>query len=127
MNLSDYPLLADENIHPKVVAHLRTIGLDIVDANSAGIVQRDDASILALALSQKRVILTHDADFGRLAVHRGHQVVGIVYLRPGHIVPKMTIASLSAVIGGSLDLQAPFIVVAVNDGDRISMRFRSLD
>jgi len=40
----------------------------------------DDLTVLRLAYTQQRVILTHDSDFGTLAVARGEPVIGLVSL-----------------------------------------------
>ncbi len=55
-------LLADENIAPSVIAALREDDHDIAavrDLRPGG----TDASVIALARKQHRVILTHDRDF----------------------------------------------------------------
>jgi predicted nuclease of predicted toxin-antitoxin system len=36
------------------------------------------------------VIITHDKDFGTLSIVRGEPMIGIIFLRPGHIDPKFT-------------------------------------
>ena len=48
------------------------------------------------AFSEKRIIVTHDSDFGTLAVLGGEPVLGIIYLRPGHIDPTFTCDTLRA-------------------------------
>lgn len=74
----------------------------------------------------ERVILTHDADFGALAVSQGAQVRGIVYLRPGHIRPSFTIETLKALFLLDLDLDTPFLLVAHRVGAKLRVRLRHL-
>jgi hypothetical protein len=51
MNLFDYPLLADENINPRVVEFLRSVGCDIqsiTELSMYGASDEDNNSIEAL-------------------------------------------------------------------------------
>jgi hypothetical protein len=63
-----FPLLADENIGPEVVAGLRTRGCDIRTAAEEALLGQPDASVLARAQLQARVVVTHDRGFGRSAI-----------------------------------------------------------
>ncbi len=98
MKLRDFPLLTDENIDSEVIAFLRQLGFDVLDVVESGLQGSADGDLLRMAKAQTRVIVTHDADFGTLAVRQGEPVNGIVYLRPAHIDAKFTIGSLQAVL-----------------------------
>jgi predicted nuclease of predicted toxin-antitoxin system len=74
VRLADSPWLTDENIHLDVVAHLRGRGFDVLDVREAGWYGRSDEELLEEAHGQGRVVLTHDADFGTLAL-LGHRPV----------------------------------------------------
>ncbi len=87
----DFPLLADENVHPEVVAFLREEGCDILSVSEQKRFGLPDIEALRLARKSKRVVLTHDRDFGGLAVLNVRPFTGIVYLRPGHINAEFTI------------------------------------
>lgn len=63
-----FPLLTDENIDPDVVAGLRRLGFDVLDVVESGRAGVGDVELLRWAVSQGRVIVTHDADFGTLAI-----------------------------------------------------------
>lgn len=126
MNLNDYALLTDENIHPEVVRSLRGNGFDILDVKESGLTGSSDTKILREAVAQHRVVLTHDGDFGRLAVASSEPIVGIVYLRPGHIEPSFTLATLATVFSLVSEVQEPFILVAERIGDRVKIRLRTL-
>lgn len=80
-----YPLLTDENIHPEVVTELRRQGKDVVTAIEMGLGGKADTIVLATAVADGRAIITHDSDFGLLAVNAVELSVGLIYLRPGHI------------------------------------------
>ena len=77
-------------------------------------------------MSEDRVVITHDRDFGTLAVLAGEPVIGIVYLRPGHIDPGFTSATIQAVLDEDLDLTRPFILVARRANSHVTILVRSL-
>ena len=86
----DLALFVDENIPPDLISRLRDQGKDVRSVHDEVLVGATDIAILEHARSQNRVLLTHDSDFGQLAIHAGQPYVGIVYLRPGHISADFT-------------------------------------
>jgi predicted nuclease of predicted toxin-antitoxin system len=86
----------------------------------------DDASILSRAEQENRVVITHDSDFGQLAIVAGCPFVGIVYLRPGHIRADFTIESLKAILSNPASLTPKFIIVARRTNSTVHMRIRNL-
>ena len=111
MRLADCRWLTDENIHPEVISHLRGRGLDVLDVREQGWRGRSDAEILEEAHREGRVVLTHDGDFGTLALLGRRPVVGIVRIRPGHIRPRVTSEALDRLFALDLDPSPPFLVV----------------
>lgn len=71
------------------------------------------------------MVLTHDSDFGTLAIRGGEPYLGIVYLRPGHIQASFVVELLEAVLGVDRVLEPPFIVVAERRAGELRLRFRS--
>ena len=126
MNPLDFPLLADENIHPEVVRFLHEQGYDVQAVTEGGRFGQSDADVLSLAHTAGRVVLTHDSDFGTLVIARGEPFTGIIYLRPGHIRPKFTVETLETIAAQLLDVQPPFIVVAARSEQTIRIRIRQL-
>jgi hypothetical protein len=53
-------------------------------------------------------------------------VIGILFLRPGHIDPQFTIGTLTTVLAANLELTPPFIVVARRTSDQVTIRVRQL-
>jgi len=98
LKLRQFPILTDENVDPDVVAGLRGLGFDVLDVLESGRAGASDVELLRWAMSQGRVVITHDADFGTLAVLQNEPLVGLVYLRPGHIDPQFTMATIQAVL-----------------------------
>ena len=124
MTFQEQRILADENIHPILVARLRERGLDVVSIHEAGLRGCADARILATAFAERRVVLTHDSDFGTLAIAGGAPFRGIVYLRPGHIDPASTWRTIEALMSASIDWEPPLLVVARNTGTSVRIRVR---
>ena len=72
--------LADESCDFAVVTALRAAGHDV-----AAIVEfkrgAEDETVLAMARSESRVLLTEDKDFGLLAYAGGHHSAGVILIR----------------------------------------------
>ena len=125
MKALDFPLLADENIHPDVIEFLRRAGSDIESIFGQGKFGLPDGQVLQQATEAGRVVLTHDSDFGGLAL-MGKNFIGIIYLRPGHIRADFTVKTLNAVRENAPEVTAPFILVAERTGDRVKIRIRQM-
>lgn len=124
MKALDWPLLTDENVQREVVEVLRSAGTDVATVEERGIAGTTDEIVIRLALVEGRVVVTHDADFGTLAVLRGEPVLGIIYLRPGHIHPAFVVAMLDALRAADVDVEPPFIVVVQRRAAEVRIRFR---
>lgn len=124
MKILECKLLTDENIHPLVVDFLLKSGCDIRTVDELGYSRQSDEFILAEANKSGRLILTHDRDFGRLTVLRQLPLLGIIYLRPGHIDPKFTIATLEAINSCDFDLTPSFILVSQRRENHLRLRLR---
>ncbi len=114
------PLLADSNVAVEVVAFLRAEGVDVVSVAEKGWSGRLDDEILSASVRMRRFVLTHDADFGRLAIAEGRPYHGILRLRPGDDPPDAVIAGLRALVTRPIDWAPPMI--AVYRGTRLRIR-----
>jgi predicted nuclease of predicted toxin-antitoxin system len=119
----DFPLLADENVHPEVIKFLRKAGLDVDSVSEQGQFGLPDTQVLQQATEAGRVVLTHDSDFGGLAL-MGAKFIGIIYIRPGHIRTDFTMKTLDAVRDNAPEVTPPFILVAERTGDTVKIRVR---
>jgi predicted nuclease of predicted toxin-antitoxin system len=126
LKLHDFSFLTDENINPAVVASLRARGYDVLDVREEGWCGAEDATLLRFACSSNRVVVTHDSDFGGLSVARLEPVVGIVFLRPGHIDPKFTLDALDLLFKQDIEVSPPFLIVAKRTGSEVTIRLRRL-
>lgn len=121
----DFPLLADENIHPEVIRALRAGGTDVRSILTEGLAGKEDREILRHAHARGWVILTHDSDFGTLVIREGEPYTGIVYVRPGHIAPGFVLETLDAVRGLAVVSNPPFVIVAERRDQHVRVRVRS--
>ena len=126
MKLREFPLLTDENVDPEVVAGLRRLGFDVLDVVESGRQGASDVDLLRWATSQGRVVVSHDADFGTLAILQNEPLVGLVFLRPGHIDPQFTMAMMGALLNTDPDVTPPFVLVARRSGNQVTIRVRAL-
>jgi predicted nuclease of predicted toxin-antitoxin system len=125
MKALDFPLLADENVHPDVIVFLREAGLDVESVSEQGQFGLPDTHVLQQANEARRAVLTHDSDFGGLAL-MGAQFIGIIYIRPVHIHADFTIKTINAIRDNAPDVVPPFILVAERTGDTVKIRVRQL-
>jgi hypothetical protein len=68
----------DESVRSAIAVGLRSHGLDVTTAQEAGLLGAADEEQLAYAVSQGRVIVTHDDDFLQL-VFEGDEHAGLCY------------------------------------------------
>ena len=68
----------DEHMDPAIARGLRRHGIDVTTTVEAGLLSRSDLVQLDYARASRRVIVTHDTDFLRLA-DRDSNHPGIVY------------------------------------------------
>ena len=127
MKLRQFPLLTDENVDPDVVAGLRRLGFDVLDVMESGRAGASDVELVRWAKSQGRVVITHDADFGTLAILQKEPLIGLVFLRPGHIDSQFTMATIQALLDMDLDVTPPFVLIAKRSGNHVTIRLRALD
>jgi predicted nuclease of predicted toxin-antitoxin system len=74
--------LLDEHVGHAVATGLRLRGIDVATAAEAGLLGEPDERYVSLALTEGRVIVTHDDDF--LTLHAaGVEHAGIAYCRQG--------------------------------------------
>ena len=90
-------LYFDEDVSADIVANLRQRGLDVLCARDVELLQRDDDTQLAFAVSQGRVFVTHNRnDFEmrhRQYLSSGQEHFGIIIarrrFRPEHVVSRL--------------------------------------
>lgn len=73
--------LVDIGISPRSAAFLRGLGYDTIHLHDEGLDRLSDAGILAKALAERRIVLTHDLDFGELVAASKAQLPSVVTFR----------------------------------------------
>lgn len=127
MQLRELRLLADEAFDAVVVAELRREHWDIQTVHDVGLAGRSDEAVLEHAHRSQRVVLTFDADFGRLVIGLRMPFIGVVFVRPGHIDSEFTLASLREA-DRSIDVaRTPFLRVIERRSETVAMRLRYIE
>ena len=114
-------LLADECCDALLVHGLRSDRHDVlyVKETAPG---ADDQTVVQLATSQQRILLTEDKDFGELVVRLKVPAYGVVLLRINPADTALKLARLRDLLTHhALRLPAAFVVV-----DEFKARFRPL-
>lgn len=123
----DFPLLADENIHPGVVAHLKSLTKDVRTVQDELLQGANDTTVLKRAFELGRAVLTHDSDFGTLARYANQPCFGIIFLRPGHISATHVVQMLAAIESTPTEVEPPFLVIAERRDGAVRIRMRGAD
>jgi hypothetical protein len=71
----------DENVDPVIADGLRRRGIDVTTTQQTGLLRSPDGAQVAFAITEHRVLVTHDDDFLALAKD-GIQHAGIAYCHP---------------------------------------------
>ena len=121
----EFPLLTDENIGPDVVAGLRERDCDVRTVADESLIGSSDQNVLERAVQHGRVVVTHDLGFGHSPIAAGAAFIGIIYLRPGHISSTFVLEVVDAVSQSSVDVEAPFVLVAERRESTVRVRVRT--
>jgi len=116
-------ILADENISPRVVSFLRQKNIDVIDTKEQNWHGKSDEFLLQKAFDDCRFILTHDADFGTLAIKCDKPCFGILYLRLKSPCASNVIKTLEKLFEVPVDIKPGSLVVI--DESRIRIRLPS--
>ena len=112
-------LIVDENIAGVVIRELRRRGHDVLSVKES-MRGADDRSVLLRAEAERRLIITHDTDFGELAFKHRHQAsCGIILFRLSGVPPSSDHHRMLEIIDSRSDWKGRFSVVT---DDRIRMR-----
>lgn len=114
MKFTDIKILTDENISPKVVTFLRKVDIDVRDVKEEQWHGRPDDELLQIAYQEDRFVLTHDADFGALAMHQENDCYGVLYLRLHNVRPVVIIQVLMGLIQKDAEIM-PFTIWVIEE------------
>lgn len=108
--------LADMGISPDTVVWLRSLGYDAVHLHEQGLDRLPDAEILSKACDERRVLLTHDLDFGYLLAISRAQLPSVVIFRLADMRPSSVNSHLERVLQCHKDELESGVVVIVTEG-----------
>jgi predicted nuclease of predicted toxin-antitoxin system len=112
-------LLADENISGSVIRELRRLGHDVVSVKET-IRSAPDRVLLTRATEERRILITHDKDFGELAYRHGiPSTCGIVLFRLSGSTPEDDNTRILTVLSSDVPFMGHFCVVT---DDRLRIR-----
>lgn len=108
--------LADMGISPKTVEYLASLGHDTVHLHTEGLDRLPDSDILTKARDERRVLLTHDLDFGELIAACETTTPSVVIFRLQNMRPKMVNHYLHGIISQYQSELEHGAVVSVREG-----------
>lgn len=112
--------LLDEGLPYRLASHLQTIGHDATAVGHDYPFALADCEILAIAVAERRVILTNDKDFGDLIFRDRLRHEGVILFRLGYIALEERIAYLESVLSDHADRLHDLIVVVTHRGEPCS-------
>jgi len=112
-------ILADENISPRILSFLRAKGIDASDVKEKGWQGSDDRYILEMAYGDERFVLTHDSDFGTLAINEGAPCYGIIYIRLKNLKVENVCSVLEKLLKLEMEIAKGSIIVVEDARVRI--------
>jgi len=110
--------IVDESAGAAVVEYLRTTGHDVL-AVAEAMPQADDQDILARAMSEERILITNDKDFGELVFRNRQAHHGVLLLRLHDESPANRVRVMKGVLQQYADRLAGHFTVATEGGVRI--------
>jgi len=104
-------LLIDENISPEITSHLRTLKYNVKSIREC-CKGYDDEKIVEMAVSEERLIVTYDLDFGELYRNFGASSL-ILRLRSKNpsVVLKYLVNFLNALKEQKIDMKNKLAVI----------------
>ena len=80
--------LLDMGISPETGKYLIKLGHDAVHLINEAMERASDYEIMGKALDEKRIIMTHDLDFGRLLAFSGERLPSVIIFRLKNMRPE---------------------------------------
>jgi predicted nuclease of predicted toxin-antitoxin system len=115
--------LLDMGLAQTTAAFLRSQGYDALHVREQGLQQAKDDEIVGKARREKRVIVTHDLDFGRLIALSQRQLPSVITLRLENMQPANVNRQLREVLARFSPELEKGALVSVNEQ---AIRVRSL-
>jgi len=108
-------LLADMGISQQVCRWLREAGHDVVHLRDQRLHRLPNGEIFQKAVTERRVLLTFDLDFGEILAGAGSEVVSVIVFRLRNTRASHVIQRLQAVLAESAEALDEGAVVVVEE------------
>ncbi len=110
--------MVDESAGTAVAEYLRGVGHDVLPVSEA-MPQAEDQHILARAMSEGRILVTNDKDFGELVFRSGQAHHGVLLLRLHDESPANRVRVIKAIVEQFAGRLAGCFTVATESSVRI--------
>jgi len=107
--------LADMGISPRVVRYLVESGHDALHLHEKGWEKFSDSQILEKARQEKRIVLTHDLDFGDLLAASGNALPSVIIFRLRNMRPGNVSYFLQIIIDQHRMALESGVIISVNE------------
>jgi predicted nuclease of predicted toxin-antitoxin system len=108
--------LADMGISPRTVDFLTKLGYDATHLYSEGFERLPDPDILAKALREERIVLTHDLDFGELVAASRSKLPSVITFRLRNMHPDRVNGYMTEIIEKHEDVLEQGAVISITEG-----------
>ena len=108
--------LADMGISPRTVDYLQDLGYDATHLHEEGLDRLSDSDVITKARRERRVLLTHDLDFGELIALSEARLPSIVTFRLRSMQPNNVNRHLRAIIEQHREALESGALVTVTEG-----------
>lgn len=108
-------ILADVNIAPRTVTHLRDLGHDVERVGDTLALSTSDEEIVLAALKDDRIVLTQDLDLSTIVALSGRQAPSVVTLRLSSARIESVSARLEEVLPAIEESLATGALVTIED------------
>ena len=99
----------------RVVENLNLHGYDTIHVSQIGMIKSSDSSILETAKTEKRIVLTHDLDFGDILASCKDISPSVIIFRLNDMRPNNVEKYLFEIIKSHSELLAEGIIASVNE------------
>jgi predicted nuclease of predicted toxin-antitoxin system len=102
-----------------VAGFLRQRGHNVLDVKERGWHGKEDVFLLRKAAQTGRFIISHDRDFGKLAIHQRQSCYGVIYLRLKDQRSANAIRVMREFLDRDLDIRPGALIVLQESQARI--------
>jgi predicted nuclease of predicted toxin-antitoxin system len=117
----------DENISTELINFVKSEGYEISGVIEENLQGTSDINIIEKCLASKRIILTHDNDFGKLIFTTSTSFYSVVFLRPGHFNGTFHIPTLQSILKNKELIQRGTLIIGQRIGKKIKIRIKKIE